>query len=105
MEAVTNDPDNLPPAIDLEFGENCKTDKTKGQIIEEINEFLEMIEEHYKKRPIIYITQEFYKEFLKNDFKEYPIWILNIYSRPKLNGDRDWLIWQYANRGHLNGID
>lgn len=105
IECVPNEPDNLPPTVDLELGGNCKTDKTKDQIIREINEFLHVLETHYKKRPIIYTTYEFYDQYLVDQFKSHPIWIRDIFKRPELSDKRKWSIWQFANRAHLNGID
>lgn len=105
IETVPNEPDNLPPTVDLEFGGNCKTDKTKEQIIKEVNEFLAILENHYKRRPIIYATHEFYDHYLANQFREYPIWIRDILRRPTLSDKREWSIWQFANRAHLKGID
>jgi lysozyme len=95
----------LPPTIDLEFGGNCKTDKNKKQVLQEVEEFLQILERHYKKRPIIYVTKEFYDEYLIDQFRNNPIWIRNIFKKPKLKDNREWTIWQFANRGRLNGID
>lgn len=103
IETVPNDPDNLPPTIDLEFGGNCETNKSQKQILNEVSEFLELLELHYRKRPIIYATQEFYDEYLPGQFKKHPVWIRDIFKKPKLK-DRQWSIWQFANRGHVNGI-
>jgi lysozyme len=47
---------------------------------------------------------EFYQKYLLNDFRDYPIWIRDIYRQPKLEG-REWVIWQFANRAHLKGIN
>ncbi|MCU0345058.1 MAG: glycoside hydrolase family 25 protein [Ignavibacterium sp.] len=105
IETVPNEPDNLPPTIDLEFVGNCTTDKTDDQIIREVSEFLDILENHYKRRTIIYATQEFYDQYLTDKFKDNPIWIRDIFKRPKLSDKREWLIWQFANRGHLKGID
>jgi lysozyme len=105
IESVPIDPDNLPPAIDLEFGGNCKTDKSREQILEEINEFLDILQARYEMRPMIYATNEFFDQFLIGKFKDNPIWIRDIYKRPMLSDGRSWAVWQFANRGHLNGID
>lgn len=105
IEVVPGNADDLPPAIDLEFGGNCKTEKSKEQIINEINDFLSILKAHYTKTPIIYVTKEFYDEFMIGELTEYPIWIRDIFWRPRLPDGRDWLIWQFANRGHLKGID
>lgn len=105
IETVPNQPDNLPPAIDLEFGGNCKTDKSKNQIVTEIQEYIQMVEDHYRKRVIIYATGDFYDEFLMHQFVQNPVWIRDVYRRPVLNDQRSWAIWQFANRAHLSGID
>jgi lysozyme len=105
IQTVPFEPDNLPPTIDLEFGGNCKTDKNKKQVLQEVEEFLQILERHYKKRPIIYVTKEFYDEYLIDQFRNNPIWIRNIFKKPKLKDNREWTIWQFANRGRLNGID
>ncbi len=105
IRTVPNMSDNIAPTIDLEFGGNCETNKTTKQILEEIERFMQILEEHYGKKPIIYVTQEFYDEYLIDQFILNPIWIRNIFFKPELPDDRDWLLWQFANRAHLDGID
>jgi lysozyme len=105
IESVPVEEDNLPPAIDLEFGGSCVNGATKQDILREVKIFLDTLEAHYGKKPIIYSTNEFYEQYLQNEFPGHPIWIRNIYQRPRLKDGRNWAIWQYANRGHLSGID
>lgn len=105
IETVPNEPDNLPPTVDLEFGGNCKTDKTKDQIIREIHEFLDILKNHYHRRPILYVTHEFYDQFVAGQFQDHPIWIRDVFRQPELSDNREWRIWQFANRAHLKGID
>jgi lysozyme len=105
IETVPFSEDNLPPTVDLEFGGNCKTDKSKEQILVELGEFMDILREYYHKKPIIYATSEFYEQYLINNFIDYPLWIRSIIGKPRLSGEREWLIWQFFNRGHLNGID
>ncbi|GAA0192568.1 GH25 family lysozyme [Fulvivirga kasyanovii] len=105
IAVVPAHPDNLPPVIDLEFEGNCDAGRSEAQIIKEIRECLNALERHYGKTPVIYATREFYDEYIEGDFLSYPIWIRDIYRQPKLENNREWLIWQYANRGHLKGID
>ncbi|MBK6964975.1 MAG: glycoside hydrolase family 25 protein [Bacteroidales bacterium] len=96
---------SLPPVVDLEFGGNCKTAKSKEQIITEIQQFIDKLEAHYGQIPIIYTTKDFYSQYLQNHFLNNPIWIRGIYGKPELVDKREWLFWQYANRGRLNGIE
>ena len=95
----------MPPVIDLEFGGNCPTDKSQEQIIKEIQSYLNKVEDHYGRTPVIYATKEFYDEYLQNRFVDNPIWIRDVFGRPDLIDERNWTFWQFANRGHLKGID
>ena len=102
---VPRDSIDLPPVVDLEYGGNCQKANRKQNLIAEIATFLEIIEDHYKRKVIIYTTNEFYKNYLINQFSDNPIWIRDILSKPNLPDGRDWLFWQYANRGRLEGIN
>ena len=105
LETVPNEIDNLPPVIDLEYGGNCKLTKTKEEVLNEIKIFERLIFEKYKKRPILYITKDFHKDFLIGEFPNNPIWYRSIFNKPKLADNRKWQFWQYGNRGHINGIN
>lgn len=105
LEVVPLDSLALPPVVDLEFGGNCKEENRMPDLFNEIVEFISIIEKHYKKKVIIYATQEFYDLYLKNELTTNPIWIRDIYKNPELEEGRAWAFWQYANRGRLEGID
>jgi lysozyme len=95
---------DIPPTVDLEFGGNCKTDKSREQIISDVKMFLIEVEKIAKAKPNLYATFDFYDKYLRDDFREYPIWIRDLFHEPKLEGNRKWSIWQFANRGRLKGI-
>lgn len=105
ISTVSKNDISLPPVIDLEFGGNCKTDKSEGQILKEVQEFINKVTEHYGRTPILYVTTEFYEKYMQKRFTDCPIWIRDIYGKPQLPDNRKWTFWQYANRGHLNGIE
>ena len=60
----------------------------------------EYLEKYYGRKPIIYSTQYFYNEYLKNGYDDYPLWIRNVYLPPA----QDWTIWQYSDRLRLDGM-
>lgn len=105
METVPIDSCDLPPAIDLEFDGNCNKANHKENLLYEITEYIDIIETYYNKRVIIYATSEFYKKYIANNFKDNPIWFRNVYSKPKLENNRQWSFWQYTNRGRISGIN
>lgn len=106
INSVPKDSLDMPPSIDFELGGNCDTTGlVREKVLHEIQECLDALEKHYGKRPIIYSTRTFYKIYLTDNFREYPLWIRSIYKPPAFREKRAWAIWQYANRGHLKGID
>ena len=93
---------DLPPVLDFEISKKVKD---KENIINEVNAFLKEIEEHFNVKPIIYTTYESYNAFLTDGFDEYPLWFRDLFKEPKIRANKDWLFWQYCNRGRLKGID
>jgi lysozyme len=86
----------LPPAIDIE-GSVTKQDDFK----EELNNYVEMVTEHYGQKPVFYVTYEVYNT-LYDDYKGYNFWIINVNSNPVVKG---WTFWQYSDKGAIAGID
>lgn len=105
IETVPVEEMTLPPVIDLEFGGNCSARPSKEEVLAEIADFSDLIEQRYGRRPIIYATNQSYREFLAGELPGYTIWIRDIYSKPKLPDGREWNFWQYANRGRLFGVE
>jgi len=95
---------DIPPAIDLEFGGNCKITQSKEKIIEDLTKFLDIVEHHIGRKPLLYATMEFYSKYMKVDFDEYPLWIRDVFVKPDLPENRNWTLWQYTGRGRVDGI-
>ncbi len=94
----------LPPVIDLEFyGDKEDNPPRRADVEKQLKTMLDIMEEHYDQKPIIYATEKSYKLYLSNDYKEYDIWIRNVISKPKLSDDREWTFWQYTNRDRFDG--
>ena len=96
--------DTLPPVIDVEFyGDKANNLPDKDEVVKELSDFMNNVENHYGKKPIIYATNKSYSLYIAGNFDEYDIWIRNIISHPSLTGNRNWTFWQYSNREILNG--
>lgn len=97
----------LPMAIDLEYGGNCRKRLTHAELVKELQAFINAIQVKDKRKPVLYMTKEFYVAYTRNDrqfFKQYPLWIRDIFLNPAWLGDHAWTFWQYANRGRVAGI-
>ena len=62
-----------------------------------------MVEQHYGVKPIIYSSESYYEDFLKDDFENYPFWIAN-YTAFYKDIDDEWSIWQFSENGKVHGI-
>lgn len=90
----------LPPVVDIEEG-----GLSKAAFRKELVDYLTLVEEKYHQKPIFYVVYPLYNEYIKGEFEQYPIWIRDIIKPPKLSDNRDWLFWQYSNRGRLKGVN
>jgi lysozyme len=66
---------------------------------------LDALYEHYGMHPMIYTAEEEYSLFIDGGFKNNPIWIRGVYSKPKISDGRQWTFWQYTNRERLDGYN
>lgn len=105
IRSVPKEADSLPPVVDLEFGGNCDAVPKPEALYKHLETFLSTVEAHYGKKPILYVTQEFYDMYLSktSQFADYPVWARSILREPAyVKGE--WQIWQYHNRGQVAGI-
>ncbi|WP_220195118.1 GH25 family lysozyme [Ktedonospora formicarum] len=89
----------LPPVLDLEV-----TGKDQKKMLHEIQVFLDMLEQHYGLKPIIYTDFDRYEQYIKGHFENYSIWFRNIIYPVQWSNIPNWSFWQYSNRGHVPGI-
>jgi lysozyme len=106
---VPNDPEALPPVLDVEAtpeSKSCKRTLYRDEALRDMRAMLELMERHYGKRPIIYSSVDFYQAILhSNALSEYPIWVRSTKYHPQVRyGDRKWTFWQYRSDGHIAGI-
>jgi lysozyme len=107
IDTVPRSPQTLPPVIDLEFSGNCRSQPTSAALARELQTFISIVENTYHKKPILYVTYEFYDRYLANRSSNQPIWISDFYSfnkLPLLSDRQTWLFWQYSERGSIAGI-
>lgn len=96
----------LPPVIDLEFyGDKEQNPPDRAKVEKQLKIMLDLLEEHYGQKPIIYATEKSYQMYLLGDYSEYDIWIRNVITKPNLLDERQWTFWQYTNREKLDGYN
>ncbi|MCB0518335.1 MAG: glycoside hydrolase family 25 protein [Lewinellaceae bacterium] len=94
---------DLAPVLDVEVVDGVSPDDLRAGI----HTWLDIVENTYKIKPIIYTHQKFFNNYLAGYFTDYPIWIARYTSwrKPCLDQNHEWAFWQYGNRGRLQGIN
>jgi lysozyme len=91
---------DLPPVVDIE-----QTYGVSATILKkELKEWLEIVENHYGVKPIIYTSVDFYSRNLGKEFNNYPLWAAHYYQYTTPRIDRNWDFWQHSEEGRVNGI-
>lgn len=104
INTVPLDSKALPPVVDLEFLGSCTKRPPLQEAIHEIQIFLNTLEQHYHKKPILYTTYDFYDVYLKEALLDYNLWIRDVEQEPQLPKHRTWTFWQFSNTGFRKGI-
>lgn len=91
---------DLPPVLDVEEAYTANAD----QLRKEIKTWLDVVQNYYSVKPVIYTYIDFYNKYLKGYFDDYPLWVAHYLQphQPRIN--RDWTFWQHSELGHVNGI-
>ena len=100
IETVRLQKGDFAPVIDIEE----LFEATPEQCRKEAMACAKKLETYYGIKPIIYSYSNFYKNNLEGYFDQYPLCIAHYKEFGKPNINRDWAIWQYSEKGHVNGI-
>ena len=97
---VNLEPGDLAPVLDIEKQGDLSADALQDSALR----WLEIVENYYGVRPIIYTSVKFRKSRLnRRDFNKYPLWIAHYYEdKPSYRGE--WKFWQHTDMGRIPGI-
>ena len=101
IDAVRLGPGDLPPVLDVEQAGVLSKEKLQQRV----SEWLTIIEQHYKVKPVIYTGADFYSNLLKGKFDDYPLWVAHYLVKDKPRVSRNWSFWQHNEAGHVNGVN
>lgn len=91
---------DLPPVLDIEtIHKGCSKELLNKRALQ----WLEAVEKHYGKKPVVYASSSFIKDHLSKDITgNYPIWVAH-YGRQKPGYD-NWTWWQFTDKGVIKGV-
>ncbi|WP_040616339.1 GH25 family lysozyme [Roseibium sp. TrichSKD4] len=108
-EIVPVDPTALPLVLDMEWNAHSKTCRERPpreKIIPDMKHFLDEMEKHYGKRPVIYSSVDFHRDRLIGALKGEHFWLRSVAAHPNRVYEQrnDWVFWQYTATGRVDGV-
>lgn len=94
----------LIPVVDVEYyGDKEQKPPEKTDVARELKAYTETLEKEYGVKPLIYTRADIYDKYLKGEFDDHKKWMSSLYTPLDWNYRDDWYIWQYLDRGELEG--
>ena len=93
------DTDDLPPVLDIERLDDYSKETLNNRALE----WLQIVEKHYGRKPIIYANPHYHNNIIDPRITQnYPIWVANYkVSRPSVER---WQFWQFTDRALVRGV-
>ena len=101
IETINLEKGDLPPVLDIETANGASVEDLQQRV----KDWLDIVQQFYKVKPIIYTNVDFYDNFLAGKFDDYPLWVAHYLVQDKPRIQRNWIFWQHNEKGHVNGID
>lgn len=102
LESVILESGDLRPVLDIE---RVPRRKSREKFIEDLKVWLKIVEDKYGEKPIIYTYYYYYKDHLKGEFDDYPLWLANYNDVMVPSPEDDWKLWQFTEKGIVKGIN
>lgn len=91
---------DLAPVLDIERTNGVRD----SALAREALEWLQVVEDYYKIKPLVYTYADFYDDHLGAAFNNYPFWVAHYEEKDQPRTSRNWSFWQHSDEGHVNGI-
>ncbi len=108
IKHVPNDPKMLPPVLDIEwtpYSPTCRIRPEPHKVRAEMQVFLNRIQRHYGKVPLVYTTPDFYHRNELWKLQGVEFWLRSVADHPHARyPGRRWAFWQYTGTGIVPGI-
>lgn len=100
MQCLPGEQD-LIPMIDIESTGGLPTE----EFCDSLFKFLQLVEEAYCQKPLLYTGRNFYNKYLLGRVNDYQLMIAQYtVQEPELADGRDFTLWQYTGKGRIVGI-
>ncbi|APG45955.1 GH25 family lysozyme [Phaeobacter porticola] len=106
---VPRDSKALPHVLDMEWtpqSRTCTKRPSGSKIRAEADRFLDILEAHYGRRPVLYTTVDFYRDTGIGRLPGTEFWLRSVADHPHVTySGALWRFWQYTGTGRVPGIN
>ena len=99
----------LPPVVDMEWTPHSKTCTRRppaAVVQSEARVFLDALERHYGRRPVIYTTVDFFADTGIGALTDTHFWLRSVAAHPRETyPGMGWTFWQYTGTGIVPGVN
>ncbi|WP_109312239.1 GH25 family lysozyme [Ruegeria sp. AU67] len=99
---------DLPHVLDMEWTPHSKTCTIRpdgATVRSEAKRFLDILESHYGRRPIVYTTVDFYGDTDIARLPKTEFWLRSVAGHPRnVYPKAAWRFWQYTGTGLVPGV-
>ena len=93
---------DLIPMIDVETMGGLDV----GEFCDSLLKFLDLVEDAYRQKPLVYTYRNFYNKYLQGKLDAYKLMIaMYTDEEPVLADERDIIAWQYTGKGRIVGVN
>jgi lysozyme len=103
IRTVPKEQGALPPVVDAEHMGQCKSGPALPDVRGELLAFMALVEAHFGKRPIVYVTGEFHRAYLDGHMAAERFWVRSLFWPPPIRRE-SWLFWQFHNKAQRQSI-
>jgi lysozyme len=101
LEVVPDDPEALPPAVDLELAGNCSARPDVATLDGQIGAFLSLVEASTGQQVLLYVGDDIEDMYGLRGSLGGPVWVPRFLVRPSQD---EWHIWQVSAFAHVQGV-
>lgn len=94
----------LPPTVQIDFSESCKSRPNRAFIVSELATFVNQIEAHSGMPAILLLAEDFEQEYKVSSAIDRTVWLEGNWFLPDYAA-RPWVMWTANNIRRVDGID
>jgi lysozyme len=103
LSVVTLDPNDLPPAVDLEIAGNCSERPAARSVRLELAAFVDTVERAARQPMLLYLGDDFEDRYGASGWLDRPLWLRRFLRRPSGQGRTVWQVMGYARIDGIGG--